>query len=541
LNIEKLEQYFKYKTEIINWNDFFSFNKDLNLEILSWSVYKKRNYSAQDLKNYKNNTKHLSNYNYDKNWYSFSLSNLLWYKLINWKIINTKLLEKYNNRIKYLSKISTNRKNLELEIDNLIKEKKIIVNSQNLEPKLLEYLLKVKNIKEKDFDLLIAYQLLWKFEEFTAWSNDKKNMFTDPETLHMIQINALLEEYWDSLKETIKKLEETTLESKDKKLFDSYLRKTPKEVKDLSKDRIINWMIESFKDRPINAINSKIIQKSIEKKLEVVLQLTDISEREKSDFAKEFNVEDLLFKDNENFQDIFKEKWRKKAEEYFWKIDKVWLDIRSIKENQADTYNELQTESNKFEAITDKEWKKSDRKVLARFWKTKYDALARWVGDICIWNNSEMWENTDYFELVLFDKDRELCIWTVMLLNMQEENWDKYLLFWPNPSVEFNDKVSSEKLYEKIANIIKNFAKDNNYSWVLFNPQHWLATNRTWTFQKTLEDSQLKDKKWKIIKISLEKEYSLANWYNYQKNLSVLWQNEEKWNLLSKIIEKIIH
>ncbi|MBT3727453.1 hypothetical protein HOG21_07545 [bacterium] len=76
-------------------------------------------------------------------------------------------------------------------------------------------------------------------------------------------------------------------------------------------------MIESFKDRPINAINSKIIQKSIEKKLEVVLQLTDISEREKSDFAKEFNVEDLLFKDNENFQDIFKEKWRKKAEEYF--------------------------------------------------------------------------------------------------------------------------------------------------------------------------------------------------------------------------------
>ena len=107
---------------------------------------------------------------------------------------------------------------------------------------------------------------------------------------------------------------------------------------------------------------------------------------------------------------------------------------------------------------------------------------------------------------------------------MEENPSEKYLLFWPNPSVEFDDKVSSAKLFEQISRIIIQFAKENNYDWVLFDPTHGKSANRSGDFQQALNNSQLKNDSWEISKIDLSANHILGWWYQYKNNLSYLWR-----------------
>lgn len=138
-----------------------------------------------------------------------------------------------------------------------------------------------------------------------------------------------------------------------------------------------------------------------------------------------------------------------------------------------------------------------------------------------------MWKNPEYFELVLFDTDRLKCIGTVMLLSMPESDGKKYLLYGPNPSVEFDDKVSSFKLFDQLSRIVTEFAQVNNFDGVVFDPTHGRSTNRSGDFQTALEQSQLRENDGEIIKIDLKKDYLLWNmgWgeYIYKKDLSFLW------------------
>lgn len=145
--------------------------------------------------------------------------------------------------------------------------------------------------------------------------------------------------------------------------------------------------------------------------------------------------------------------------EHFGNPDILGLNLQNIAKTQKSIYNTFQIETQKFDEIIDKNGLQSERHVFARFGKSKYDALARGVGDICLGDDAEMWENPEYFELVLFDTDRLKCIGTVMLLNMLEPDGKKYLLYGPNPSVEFDDKVSSFKLFDQLSRIITEFRK----------------------------------------------------------------------------------
>jgi len=491
-------------------------------------IYPKRNYSPKNIDLYVDKSEHLKWYKFNKDWYRFTINNLLWYKLIEGQEMDIDLLERFKIHVNNISRLSKDENQLRQEIEKLSKKYDINLEWKTIESQIMEYLLKKQSKHEldiDDFDLILWYQLMWKYEDFNRDSNDKLANFSDMETQHMIQILALLGEYWDALKDTIKTLERKALESVDREYFAEYIRKVPKEVKDLTKDRIINALIKSFAKRPKQTITWDVIAKSIFDKLKSVLQSTDIEQGEIEDFVKSFNEVDFMFWDDLELQKSFISKWTTKVEEYFWKADNIWLNIRQIAKVQDSIYNELQKESNKFESLTDEWWTDKDRNVFARFWKTKWDACARWVWDICIWIDEEMWEeNEDYFELVLFDEERKKNIWTVMLLNIQEENWNKYLLYWPNPSVEFVDKVPSQLLYKKISELVTSFASENNYDWIVFNPVHWRSTNRSWDFQKALEDSQMKDWEWNIIKIDLEREYILWWGYKYQKWLSFLWR-----------------
>jgi len=533
-NVEKMNLLFEKINiainQIINWEKMCINIKWITEKDITEFIYPIRNYSPENIDLYVDKSEHLKWYKFDRSGYNFTLSNLLWYRLIEWQKKDEAILDEFKIHVKNISEISKDENSLSNKVKEYCGKEDIVLESKTLEAQIMEYLLKKESSWKKidiyDFDLIVAYQLMWKYEEFMNSSNDKLAMFEDAETRYMIQIQALLREYWDLLKETVKRLEKKSLEWQDSQYFEKYIIKVPKEVKNLTKSKNIQILISFFSKRSTETITDEVVRKIIYMRVKTVLSVIVNSQEEIDNFVNEFSASDFMFREDLELQEIFINKWKVKVEQYFWVGDKLWLNIRNIAKTQNEIYNWLQKESNKFESITDKWWMDKGRNVFARFWKTKCDAYARWVAGICIWVVEKMWDNENYFELVLFDKERKKCIWTVMLLTMQEPNWNKYLLFCPNPSEEFNDKVSSQLLYKKISKIIINFSIENDYDWILFDPIYWRATNRSWDFQKALEDSQLKDENNEIMKISLEKEYLLGGEYKYKNDLSFLWERK---------------
>lgn len=141
-----------------------------------------------------------------------------------------------------------------------------------------------------------------RFEQFIKNSNDKLATSTDPETMHMVQILALLQEYGDPLKESVRRIEKITLEKdangkntpEATSLLKQFGRNTPKEVIDLTKDRIMDSMIRSFTQRPEHTITDNVIQKSVLEKCKSVLQKTDIIQEHQEEFAKSFSIQDFV-------------------------------------------------------------------------------------------------------------------------------------------------------------------------------------------------------------------------------------------------------
>lgn len=520
--------------QIINW-------EKLNIKI-SWIlesdicflVYKKWDYSPKNIDLYNDETNHLNNFKFDRNWYRFSLNNLLWYKLKNWENMNVKLLEDFEKIFKYIEEISKNELNIKNYIYRLSKNYNLDIKSEKIEWQILEYLVKkqeIWNLNIYDFNIILAYQLLWEYDMFGYNLKTKLDSFVeDVDSNYMIKMLAYLEQYWDVFRETIKSIKNKVLESEDKKYIENYTNKLKNEINSLTKPRIINNIIKSYINRPQEKITKEIIIKSIVDKFKLIFQENNLDFEKIENFALLFDIEDFKFWEDLEKQELFRDKWINNIIKIFWNSDNIWFDLSEIINLQNSIYNQLQFETNKFEQLTEKWWKNKVRKVFARFWKSKYDSCARWVWYICLWTDENMWENKGYFELVLFDEDRKINIWTVMLLDMKEPNWKKYLLFWPNPSAEFNDKVSSKILFEKISKIIINFAKDNNYDWVVFDSTHWRSTNRSWDFQKALENSQLKDENKFILLKDLINPYTLWKHedflYEYKCNLSYLWK---KW------------
>lgn len=496
-------------------------------------VYSIRDYSPKNLDKYSDKSEHLEKYSFNPEGYNFSLSNFLGYKLREGRQLDTALLDDYKARIANITQISKDRHSLKLAVHNLAQVQNISLKTAWLESQILEFLLtkEASNITKEDFDILIAYQLMGKIEQFIKNSNDKLPISADTETMHMVQILSLLQEYWDPLKESIRKIEKIALkkDTNDKIIPDFKLllrqfgRNTPKEIINLNKDRIINSIVQSFANRPEHSITDSVIKKSILEKCKSVLQKTNITREEQEEFAKSFDTQDFIWLSDIEKQEAFIKKWKQQVEEHFWSTDSLGLNLRSISKVQQSIYSTLQQETKKFEKIVDKNGGQNERHIFARFGKNKYDALARGVGDICLGVDEWMWENREYFELVLFDTDRLKCIGTVMLLNMPEPDGKKYLLYCPNPSIEFDDKVSSFNLFDQIYKIVKKFAQDNNFDGVLFNPTNGLSTNRSWDFQTALEQSQLKDIDGKIMKIDLKKEHVLWRGYEYRNNLSFLY------------------
>jgi len=168
------------------------------------------------------------------------------------------------------------------------------------------------------------------------------------------------------------------------------------------------------------------------------------------------------------------------------------------------------------------------RNIVGYFSKSAEVANARATARICIATDTGMWDNQNYFEFVMFNEDTKTCEGTVMLLNMEEDDGKKYLLYCPNPSEHLLTQVSYEDCYRKLTPIIVNFSRENGYDGLVLSEMvEGASTNRTGGFASTLKNSKLKKPNGELEYAPVEKAHQLSGNYQYggdKMKLNYIWK-----------------
>ncbi len=468
-------------------------------------VYPQRNYNA-----YKNFDKitdrsaDLKDLKFNRAGEKIVVDGLTGYKLREGEIPNQKLLDTYKQRIADIKAIAGND-----ELEKFLDDKLGDSQRATLEGKILDYL--DKNGYDSDtMNVVMAYQLIGSYDQFVAASADRVKESEDQDTKNYVMLDELLERYGDNLKETIKKIQNGVQNS-----LDSDLLRPEQDVAAFQKFQTLGAKIMSdLKLVPREKLSDGTIQKKVKKSLENTFQGNEFIKANSDKFAASFSEADF---------DNFSTTWGKISSELAPAIGKQGQ-LVNLEKAQAKIYQEIQQEATKYEEVfevddarSEKKMKK-EREIHAHFSKNKENFLARMVGDVCLAENQSMWNEKEYFELVLFDEDRSRCVGTTMLKTLNEPGNRKFLLFAPNPSVGLVSEVSAKKLYHKIKDIVNNFAQENDYDGVVFDKSHGRATNRAGLFQKTLETSGLKNEDGEDKEINLKNSHQLGS-YEYQKGL----------------------
>lgn len=135
------------------------------------------------------------------------------------------------------------------------------------------------------------------------------------------------------------------------------------------------------------------------------------------------------------------------------------------------------------------------RRVRAFFTKTKETANARMSAWLCLAGDKEMWENENYFELVLKDEDTGKFLGLCMLLDIKKKDGGRYLWFGPNPTESFLGQVSSKQCYQFMYKVVTDFAASNGFDGVVVPLRDeqilGLCTNRGGDFPELIKESRL--------------------------------------------------
>ncbi len=502
-----------------NGIDNLSKNKSLTetdkemYKVICQEVYPKRNYNTyNNIDLYTDRSEDLASYSFNKEGYDIRLSGVVGYKIKDGIEKNPDLLQKYQNRIREIERLAKDKEN----IINFINKNFPDTKSKTIEGKIIEYVRENCN-NSLAIDILLAYQLYGHYDNFIAESTDRTNMYEKMEGKEYVMLSELSERYGDLMKETLKDIAKKVSESEDKELF----------VKDISSEtaKAKKLSIKIFNELsiiPENNLTTEVIQKKIVKSIintfQQIPKIKDIAQK----FVSSFNRDNFV-----SFLEIF----TNKISDIFQEINtEIAIDIQQLETLRQKTYEEIKGELDKYEEIkeVDEERKgevkmSKERIIKGYFSKNRENAHARMVGDICIALKPEMLENKNYFEFVLFDEERKKCVGTCMLLNMEEPEGRKYLLYCPNPSVDLVSQVSAERLYKLITKEISIFAEKNSFDGVLLNKSHGHATNRSGLFQTTLEKSVLRNNNGNEIIFNLNKKHVLADTYIYQDDLRAVW------------------
>lgn len=481
-------------------------------------VYPMRNYNTYShLDQYEDRTADIDKYVFDRNGYEMHLSGVLGYRVKEGMVSAPEFLNEFSQRINTIKAISDEQaliKFLNSSIENS--------EAKTLEGKILDYF-KQKGYTVDTMNVLLAYQLQGRYDEFFSGSADRVSAEEDQVSKNFVLLDELVNQYGDNMKETIKLIQEKVATGDDRELFaGSSVNKYQKRYEELSQN-----ILSDLNKIPRNKISDQTIQKKILRTIKNTFQSLEHVQKRADYFTSLFTVNDL---------DSFNETWMRHVNELFILDEKSSIDTGKVESLQSSVYTKLQNEIGKYEEIKEVDTTKNkgkeeeklskERTIKAYFSKNKENAHARMVADVCLANDPNMLKNKKYFEFVLFDEEREKCMGTTMLLEMDEpQDGKKYLLYCPNPSVGLVSEISAKKLYKQITDQIIKFSKDNGFDGVLVNKTHGHSTNRAGLFQQSLEQSCLKDRTGKERTIDLKYWHTLGGGYSYKDGLQIVWEN----------------
>lgn len=183
----------------------------------------------------------------------------------------------------------------------------------------------------------------------------------------------------------------------------------------------------------------------------------------------------------------------------------------------------------------DKVVKKSmkKRRVRSFFMKTRETSNARMGAYLCIAGDKEMWDNKNYFELVMKDEETDKCVGTVMLLVIQSKG-GRYLWFGPNPFEGFLDQVDTQKCYDYLVSTIQEFADKNTFDGVVIPAEEQRiigeCTNRGGNFPRLIWASRLLNDSGQTQIVSFDEKHVLGKYkrtkYSYEQG-ALIWKREK--------------
>lgn len=168
------------------------------------------------------------------------------------------------------------------------------------------------------------------------------------------------------------------------------------------------------------------------------------------------------------------------------------------------------------------------RNIRGHITKTQESANARMGAYLCIAGDTSMWQNPNYFELVLEDEETNRCMGVAMMLKIDSEDGKKYLWFGPNPFESFLTQVSAKKTYDYMYKTVCNFASENGFDGVVVPAQEnkilGACTNRGGEFPGFIKASRLKDEKGNIKVVQFGKNHTLGGSYGYTDG-ALVWES----------------
>jgi hypothetical protein len=190
------------------------------------------------------------------------------------------------------------------------------------------------------------------------------------------------------------------------------------------------------------------------------------------------------------------------------------VEIEEVKERRTGNVKEIKKSSKK-------------RNVRGYFTKTAETANARMGAYLCIAGDTKMWENKNYFEMILVDEKTNKCVGVVMLLEVKGKDGEKYLWFGPNPFKSFLDVVSGQACYQFLYKKTCEFAEQNNFAGVVVPSEDdqilGECTNRIGDFPGFIKASRLRDKKDGLITVDFDKRHTLGESYGYTDG-ALIWK-----------------
>lgn len=153
-------------------------------------------------------------------------------------------------------------------------------------------------------------------------------------------------------------------------------------------------------------------------------------------------------------------------------------ELRNLFEREM---TQIDRELEKFEAIEGKK-----RTILnGVITKTKESAHARMVGGVCVSGDNpsmspvNMWDQPNYFQMVLQDSETNRCQGLILLHAITTENGKKVLTASLNPSSTYVFASDEASLFNGMAGALEQFAQENGFDAIATSQNKQIRTNRT--------------------------------------------------------------